>query len=264
MLTKNGVPISSLGDWYRVAPPKRAYQWQDNFSAKETARAWLAATPDLPPEIQTLLESHSEFGVPLHWNAEPEVRIRFDAFAGEPRNTDLLVLATDSHSKYVIAVEAKALESFGRRVASELKTASAPALLKRGSNRLKRIDQLVLALFAPRPNETGSFESLRYQLLTATAGALRAAIDHECSRAVLLIQEFVPFDPHGMSGKSLARNAADLDAFVQRLTHASISKISVGQLEGPIRVGGAQLFQPVPDLYIGKVSRDIGKSQLPQ
>jgi hypothetical protein len=31
-------------------------------------------------------------------------------------------------------------------------------------------------------------------------------------------------------------------------------KVSVGHLEGPIRVPSSELFQRVPDLYIGKVS----------
>jgi hypothetical protein len=250
VLTKNGLSITSLDDWKRVAGPKRDYQWQDNFSAKEAARAWLAAAPCLPVEIESILVLHSDFTAPLCWNAEPEVRIKFDAFAGEPRNTDLLVSATDSRGRYTIAVEAKALESFGRTIAAERKTASDAALRNRGSNRLRRIEQLVSAVLAPGPDEVTLFDSLRYQLLTATAGALRAAIDQDCSRAVLLIQEFIPV---GKRTTGLARNTSDLDEFVQRLTRRAISKITVGNLEGPIRLPTNELFRPTPDLYIGKV-----------
>src|ERR1700722_1137661 len=110
LITKNGITILSLDDWRRLAPPKRDYQWKDKFSAKETARAWLAASPNLTPEIATLLEVHSAFGPPESWCAEPEARIRFDAFSGEPRNTDLLMQVKDRHGNCVIAVEAKAQE----------------------------------------------------------------------------------------------------------------------------------------------------------
>jgi hypothetical protein len=269
LLTKNGKPIASLDDWKDRAGPKRKIQWRGDCSAMETALAWLDAAPGPPKEIAALLECHSDFGAPISWCAEPEVNIKFDDFAGEPRNTDLLVLADDSHGKYVIALEAKALESFGRRISAERKTASKPALLKRGSNRLKRIDQLVSALFAPKRDEAGVFDALRYQLLTATADALCAAIERGLSRAVLLIQEFVPFDSHNKNTARLETNASDLDAFVQQLTRGAIARISDGHLAGPIRFPESERFRHAPDLYIGKVvansaNTDYGGSPCPR
>ncbi len=56
------------------------------------------------------------FGRPIEWEAEPEARLRFDTFAGEPRNSDPLVVARDAHSPYIIAIEAKADETFGETV----------------------------------------------------------------------------------------------------------------------------------------------------
>jgi hypothetical protein len=254
LITKNGHDILSLDDWRRLAPPKRDYQWKDNFSAKETARVWLAASPRLPPEIETLLEGHSAFGRPELWSAEPEARIRFDAFPGEPRNTDLLVLAKDLHGNYVIAVEAKAQEPFGATLAGQRKAAKERKRQNRRSKGELRIEQLEGAIIGAREDDRTSVDSLRYQLLTATAGALRAAIDQHCLRAILLIQELIP------AVKKVARlaaNAADLDAFVALLTRGVITKVVYGRLEGPIRVPASSLFPAVPDLYIGKVRLDI-------
>jgi hypothetical protein len=45
------------------------------------------------------------------------VKLPFDGFAGEPRNTDALVVAQDGFGSYVIAVEAKADEPFSATVA---------------------------------------------------------------------------------------------------------------------------------------------------
>jgi hypothetical protein len=253
LITKNGNDILSLDDWRRLAPPKRDYQWKDNFSAKETARVWLAASPRLPPEIETLLEGHSAFGRPELWSAEPEARIRFDAFRGEPRNTDLLVLAKDLHGNYVIAVEAKGQESFGATLAGQSKAAMERKRQNPRSNGEERIKQLKVAIIGARVDDRTSVDPLRYQLFTATAGALRAAIDHDCSRAILLIQELVP------AVKRVARyvaNAADLDAFVALLTRGVITKVVYDRLEGPIKVPITTLFPAAPDLYIGKVRLD--------
>jgi hypothetical protein len=254
LLIKNGNNILSLNDWKQLAPPKRDYQWQDNFSAKETARAWVAASPLLPQEIETLLELHSAFGRPELWHAEPEARIRFDAFPGEPRNTDVLVWAKDHHGDYIIAVEAKAQEPFGATVGGQRKAAVERKRQNPRSNGEGRIRQLEAALIGNRESDSTSVDSLRYQLFTATAGALRAAIDYNCPRAILVIQEFVPVVKNMAR---LAANAADLDAFVARVTHGVITKVVYDRLEGPIRVPEGFLFPAVPDLYIGKVKRDI-------
>jgi hypothetical protein len=106
--------ITSLGDWERLAPPKSRGQWQDGRSAKETAVAWLeGGGEELPEEVSALFAAHGDFGPVLDWEAEPEARLRLDGFAGEPRNSDLVVKARDQHGSYLIAVEAKADESFG-------------------------------------------------------------------------------------------------------------------------------------------------------
>jgi hypothetical protein len=254
MLTKNGVPITSLDDWHRLVRPKGDDQWDDHHSAKETARAWLAAGPALPRDIQALLENHPDFGFATSWHAEPDVQLRFDAFPDEPHHTDLFILVKDRRGPYVVAVEAMADETFGKTIAQERAVAVRRKRLNGRSNGERRIDQLESAIFAARPDEQALLGSLRYQLLTAAAGALRAAIDGHCTRAILLVQEFVTAETKDAKH---ATNAADLDAFLARLTRGAILKSSPGHLYGPIRVPGSPLLNVVPDLYIGKVRRDI-------
>jgi hypothetical protein len=254
MLTKNGVAIASLDDWHRLARPKGDDQWRDHHGAKETARAWLAASPALPREIRAVLENHPDFGLPTTWHAEPGVQLGFDAFPSEPHNTDLFMLVKDRRGPYVVAVEAKADETFGKTIAQERVAAIRRKRSNSRSNSERRIDQLESAIFAARPDEQAVVGALRYQLLTATAGVLRAALGSNCARAVLLVQEFVTAETKDARH---ATNAADLDAFVARLTRGAIPRIAPPCLHGPIRVPGSPLFEAAPDLYIGKVRRDL-------
>lgn len=106
-ITKNGHPITTLDQWKTHAPPKSEIQWVDDRSAKEVARAWLEGSgTQFPQEVQAVLSAHPSFGDVLDWQCEPEARLRFDDFKGEPRNSDLSIIATDSHGPYVLAVEA--------------------------------------------------------------------------------------------------------------------------------------------------------------
>src|SRR5687767_13106029 len=106
-IAKAGFPINSILDWERLAPPKSSHHWVDGRSAKEVARSWLGNGTELPYEVESALASDPRFGPVLSWEAEPEAKLAFDSFAGEPRNSDLLVLARDACGPYIIAVEAK-------------------------------------------------------------------------------------------------------------------------------------------------------------
>jgi len=112
--TKEEITLSSLDEWEIYAGPKGKHQWVVGRSAKEVARAWLVGGEDgLPPEVSSALLAHPRFGRVSQWRAEPEAKLRFDTFAGEPRNSDLAVHARDNHGSYLIAVEAKADEPYG-------------------------------------------------------------------------------------------------------------------------------------------------------
>lgn len=252
---KNGTPITSLEEWLEHAGPKGKHHWQDERSAKETARCWLGvSSPALPQEVASLLSSRKEFGPVEDWVAEPEAKLRFDEFAGETRNTDLLVAVADRHGAYLIAVEAKADESFGETVSEALESAIERKLDNPRSNGIARIENLAAALLGPKQSGERSIGKLRYQLLTSTAGAIAVSLQRRVNRVVLLVQEF---HTNKTVDSKHTENANDLQNFVARLSHGSVSAMEVGQLYGPFKIPGKPLFDGCPELYIGRAIRNL-------
>lgn len=256
-IVKNGIQIEDLDDWRdRAGPKDPLVQWKDHRSAKELARAWLEADGQgMPVEVSGLFDHHGDFTEVQRWLAEPEVQLRFDKFAGEPRNTDLLVVCEDAHGPVLLAVEGKADETFGPTVGEALLDGLEVRAAKPASRRIERIAQLVEALL-PRDPGAGAprVQSLRYQLLTAVAGAACEADRRQISRVVLLVHEFVT---NCTVDARHAMNADDLNHFTARLTSGIVNVISPGQLAGPIRLPGAPLFDPRLRIYLAKVTRTI-------
>jgi hypothetical protein len=77
--------ITSVGDWFAVAPPKKgATQWRPGRSALESARAWLRqGKPAIPAEITALLDTRPETRNFEAILAQPEVVTRLDDFRGD-------------------------------------------------------------------------------------------------------------------------------------------------------------------------------------
>jgi hypothetical protein len=251
-IVKNSTPIRTLADWETLAPPKRPNQWKDGRSAKEAAKAWLTgAGLALPPEVEAILMNHKAFGMVKTWTAEPEAKLRFDGFRGEPRNTDLAVDVVDEHGKYLLAVEAKADEPFGGTVDRTRLDAEKRHEANNSSKGVERIEQLRKALFGTI-NDEDHIGKVRYQLLTACAGALCEADRKGYTRTVMLVHEFVTDETTDERHKA---NATALDDFVEHLSGGSVTKIHPGQLSGPFKVPGSPLLTSVPELYIGKVQR---------
>jgi uncharacterized protein DUF6946 len=111
-----GQPISSLKDWLKYAPPKkREEHWKPGRSALELARAWLDDDrgQTVPHEIVELLESHELTRGFMPELAIPEWVTQLDDFEGEHRNHDLIVMGNAAAGRTLVAIEAKADESFG-------------------------------------------------------------------------------------------------------------------------------------------------------
>jgi hypothetical protein len=254
-ISKDRIELKSLQDWERLAGPKSQDQWVDGRSAKEAARAWLQGNGvHLPPEVATALADHPAFGPVRNWDAEPEAKLRFDKFAGETRNSDLAVYAQDAHGPFLIAVEAKADEPFGETVAETLSAALERYLDNNRSNAIARVQQLAQALLGPRKQGDPTINEVRYQLLTACAGAVCEAERCGYSRALMLVHEFVT---DKTKDANHCRNAADLDLFLRRLSHGAVVNLSVGEILGPFTVPGGPLLQGSVALFIGKVSRNL-------
>lgn len=255
-VNKNGQMITTLEQWAEHAGPKSTGQWKDDRSAKEAARCWLdVSSPALPREIEALLAGNPAFGQVLSWQAEPEARLAFDDFPGEPRNTDLLVHARDSHGDFLMAIEAKADEPFGASVAGTLAAASKRALSNPRSKGVARVEALTKAILGSTDTTDPKVAAVRYQLLTATAGAVKAAEARQIERVVLLIQEF---QSKLTTDRKHAANARDLAQFVTTLSGGRIGKVEEGRLYGPYTFPdlSAQSADR-PALYIGKVVRNL-------
>ena len=252
---KNGIKLDSLDAWQTHAGPKSPDQWVDGRSAKEVARAWIEAGPgELPLEVKSLLDRHPAFAPLLSWEAEPEAKLRFDEFAGETRNSDLVVHGEDKHGRVLIAVEAKADESFAETIGDTLAAALERKLQSNTSNGIARIEQLAAALLGPREKGDAGLKNIRYQLLTACAGALCDGQRRGCSRVLVLIQEFVT---PKTEDKKHHQNARDLNRFIRRLSHGTVDSLSTGDIVGPFYVPGAPLVVGNTPLFIGKVSRNL-------
>jgi hypothetical protein len=154
----------------------------------------------------------------------------------------------------LIAIEAKADESFGQTVVGALTTATKNRLKNPRSNGVARIEQLLAALMGHGLDEEPSLGSIRYQLLTATAGALCAAERVHANRAVLLIHEFVT---DATSDAKHAINAADLSNFVRCLSYGAVQTVESGNMYGPFVVPGKPLVSAGVQLFVGKVSRSL-------
>jgi hypothetical protein len=252
-ISKGDQKIESLEEWQARAAPKSPHHWVDGRSAKEVARAWLASGLHLPQEVATLLEHHPAFGPVLTWEAEPEAKLRFDTFAGEPRNSDLAVRVSDGKGSYLLAVEAKADEPYGETVSVAFANALERRLNNPRSNGLARVEQLVLSLFTAGDKIEPQVAALRYQLLTATAAAVAEADRTNCSRAVMLVHEFFT---DATKDENHSRNAADLSAFLRRLSGGAIAEAEDGKLYGPLTVPASPAIQ----LFIGKVVRRLRPS----
>jgi hypothetical protein len=256
-ISKNNVEIKTLEAWEKRAGPKAANQWVDGRSAKEVARAWLDAGPNkLPGEVAQVFASSKDFGPILSWRAEPEVKLPFDKFPGEPRNSDLVVWACDQRGPYVFAVEAKADEVFAETLDEILVAALERKLANPRSNGFTRVEQLARALFPPRTVGLPAIGPLRYQLLTACAGVLCEAERKGYDRAVMLVHEFVT---NKTSDDKHARNAADLDNFVCRISCRRDITVQSNRLRGPFYAPGQPLLTAKIALYIGKAQRNLRK-----
>jgi hypothetical protein len=249
-ISKNGQPITTLEEWRQRAPPKSAHHWVDGRSAKEVARAWLNSSGTAyPSEVQAALVGHPNFGHALSWECEPEAKLPFDRFPGEPRNSDLAISATDSFGSYVLAVEAKADEPYGETVADAFVAALERGIENPRSNGIARIQGLASFLFSPRA-ASPKVGGLRYQLLTACAGAVAEATRRQASRAVMLVHEFITPATQDVNHE---RNAADLLQFLHRLGGKPIEGFMDGQLYGPFSLPGASGVE----LFVGKVKREL-------
>ena len=228
--------MTSIDDWHRFAPPKREVHWKDGRSAKESARAWMAAAHRMPPDIERTIAACPDMGPLLRWHAEPEARVTIDTFRGEQPNIDMLLVAEDERGPVVVVIEAKADETFGDQIADRYRSAKAARASNPRSKALDRIEAL-LDRFLLDLGQPG-VPQLRYQLFTAVAAALAEAERRSSDRALFVVHEFVTSLTRSDRRE---RNGADLDNFLS-VALRSDTHVGDGEIAGPFLIRGLSLY----------------------
>lgn len=245
-ILKGGRRLTTLDEWHSYAPPKKKHRhWKDGRSAKESARAWLDASPALPSEIRDVLHSCNDIGPLQDWCAEPEAKVRIDEFPREQPNIDVLVTGYDDYGPVVVAIEAKADEPFGETVEKTRSGAEKDLKKKPNSKRLARLQRLA-ELFR-LSLDTPDVLKLRYQLMTLTAAVLAKAERRSAQRAIVIVHEFItPLT----TAEYRTRNSHDLDRFLATV-FGQRNSLRPGTLFGPYK------STRKPMLYFGKARRTV-------
>ena len=243
------VPIESVDDWFGLAPPERGkVQWKDGRSAKELAKAWFATgEARVPQDLEALFHSDARTRELKIESGIPEVETRLDRFKGKGRHHDLILLGQAGGVRTLVAIEAKADETYDRRIQKRLDRATNPR-----SKVPARIDLLCRAIFdRPVDDDLGQ---LRYQLLHGVAGTLIEAENRGAAQAVFVVHEFLSDQTEP---DKVERNRQDLDRFLHQLPGFRDARLEPGQLLGPIQVPGGEFVPSDIPLLIGKVTTHL-------
>lgn len=195
-LKKHPKNIVDSGGWLEVCPPKKGErQWEDGRSAKALAEYFTKDIDNVPPEIEKALEALVPKASAFNWDAEYVTAL---PGKGEGRNHDAIMYNED----IVVTIEAKADEPFGNTVKKEMENASV--------NKLYRVSALLKSIFN---DGFKSYESLRYQLLTASVGSILEAEKRSVKTAVLLV---LVFESNGrVNPQKLHDNRKDIKEFLE-------------------------------------------------
>jgi hypothetical protein len=244
LTNRAGMEIGSLSDWRNLAPPAAATHWKPGRSAYELAQLWMegrgaacvAETLALQPQLAGFQPER----------AVVEAQTRFDEHRGGPRNHDLLIVGAVGGRRIVVSVEAKADETFGETVAQYQATAQRKLENRVPTKALDRLAGLTRAI-AGRDAPTPAILGLRYQLFSATAGALAAARDEGADHAVVFVHEFATA---ATAAAKQAANEAALHAFLSLLFAAE----PTGErwCVGPFRVPGSERISGSTELWFAK------------
>jgi hypothetical protein len=220
----------------------------------ELARAWFAdVEATVPRDLQVLLDGHDATRGVRFATAFPERETPLDDL-GKGRQHDMILCGRAGDRSIVVAIEAKADESFGSRIASCLRIADRENNRAKESGRLasrlpERIDRLSRIVFG-RPVDQG-IGRLRYQLLHGIAGTLLEAGRLGATQAAFVVHEFTGT---GTRANRLLTNQQDLDAFLRALGAGVDDTVTPGKLIGPFFLNG-------PDAELNRLALFVGKTR---
>lgn len=249
--------ITDVKEWEEFAGPKLKKQWKERGVLANSRRRGCPLD-----HLQYRLICAASFATCTLTQGmtvevvHPEERIWFDEFSGEPRNADLAFIGESAGKKVAVNIEAKANSPFGNTLAVTLCAAKKAYTANPMSKRSERIIQLSEGIFGTTGGPTPEQLSLRYQLLTAVAGAVAYATENKTDLAVLVVHVF---EPEGKKTKASERNDRDWAEFLAQLSKSCNTPLKGKGLEGPFLLpGGGRLKKGMP-LLIGKVVTRLAK-----
>ena len=178
--TNNGPVIHDLADWERYAATKG--KWADGFSAKELARLWLAGAGHRHVEA-ALVDVIPGLRIK---QAIGEAQVSFDNYEGGVRNHDVLAYGPWDGGHAVIGIEGKVNESLDSRLERKYAEAAQRKREHKNTNLDLRVDDLLAAILGKRYSDDPKLANLRYQVFSAVAGTVAAAMPTTTAAAVVV------------------------------------------------------------------------------
>lgn len=259
-------PIDSIWSWFANAPPKDpSAQWKSRCSAMEIARLWCAdGRPAIPQALAEALAQNDLTAGFTGWDVDAEYVTALDGFRGEGRNHDLVIVGEARGVPTLVAVEAKAAESFVHSVTETIIRALKRSEKSKVPARVAALSRAVLG--GPvATSERGSagpcstspshivdprIENLGYQLFTATVGTVIEADRRHCRQAVMLVHRFVEPHPTRLQQQAYEHGLADLNAFRALLAGADLGPLSAPCCVGPFRLHPSETVPDQIDLFL--------------
>ncbi len=210
---------------------KQEKHWKEGRSAHALACVW-AQSNALPPRVAAVFKNHSVFKSAELVDAFLERKVDLKS-KGRPSQTDLLAVIGIDLGLAVVAVEGKAGETFGERVAEWLEKSAKKGrdgtqsvnMATKKNHKESRLKGLCSLLGISK--ETAL--PLRYQLLHRSASAILEAGRYRTPTAVLLVHSF-SVDSKGFE---------DFEAFLKALGFKDAAR---NTLAGPVRLGDVSLY----------------------
>jgi hypothetical protein len=244
---RDGERITDLKDWKKLALPRRG-RWKGT-TPYEFADSWL--TGGGPGALRLVLdgaEATSGFEIEQGTAA---AKTRFDEFGG-PSHQDLLLVGEARGGRTVVAVEGRIDEGFGPTLQGYKREFTRKVAQKQNTKAPERLRSLTTSLAGWEVADNASRLRLRYQLFTATAGALAAAVDAEADQAVFCLHEL---RRDSADQEAQARNEGDLRDFLHVVFGVHAKADADSWLVGPMHAQprSDRIPSTIP-LYIAKIS----------
>jgi hypothetical protein len=241
--------IADVRSWGRHAKPASAKRWKKGGSSMELARSW---TGDQGLEALRLLldEVTGTAGFEVR-RGIAGAQTSFDEFRGS-RTHDLLLVGEAAGGTTVVSIEGRVDEGFGQTVEQYRGAGRRRIGRNQPTNALDRLQGLTYAIAGWEAGAAPRRLELPFQLFTAVAGAVAAAVDQEADQAVLCIHELTP---KRTDEQKREQNERKLRDFI----HVVFGEVVIGDdpswIVGPLKLrGGSERIPAGIPLYIAKLS----------